>query len=241
MHVRPWWALLSLALLVLASTVSASLVLTPATPVIRRIQFYEDFSSGKLDPWEFQHPEDWEILSEGPQHFLHMKRSREPGVPRRPVQFALLRKARVGSFDLETEVRRESEAMMIVFNYVDDLHFYYAHLAEHPGTDKVMHNGIFIVNGEPRKRIPPIPDRAALPDKAWHSVRLHRDVTSGLIEVYVDGDRTPYFSTHDSTFTCGQIGLGSFDETGDFTNVKLTSGDAGCSQGGLQLRPASTH
>jgi hypothetical protein len=240
MQVRPKWVVSVLALLVLGASITASPVGTSAASVIRTLQFHDDFSSGRLDAWDFQHPEDWEILSEGPLHFLHMKRSREPGVPRRPVQFALLRKARVGSFDLKTMVRREGEAMMIVFNYLDDLHFYYAHLAEHPGTDKVMHNGIFIVNGEPRKRIPPIPGRAALPDKAWHTVRLHRDVTTGLIEVYVDGDRSPYFSTHDSTFTCGQIGLGSFDETGDFTDVELTSQDAGCSPGSL-LQPATAN
>jgi hypothetical protein len=224
-------------LLILATTAGTPYVVTPASPVPLALRFHDNFSSGNLDVWEFQHPEDWEILAEGHQHYLHMKRSREPGVPRRPVQFALLRKARVGSFDLQVKVRRESEAMMIVFNYVDDLHFYYAHLAEHPGTDKVMHNGMFVVNGEPRKRIPPIPERAVLPDKAWHLVRLHRNVASGLIEVFVDGNAAPYFSTHDSTFTCGQVGLGSFDETGDFSDFKLTSDDAGCSPGAT-VRPA---
>jgi len=207
--------------------------------VLRTLRFHDDFSSGGLDAWQFPYPEDWEILGEGSQHFLHMKRGREPGVPRRPVQFALLRKAPVGSFDLQVKVRRENEAVMIVFNYVDDLHFYYAHLAGHPGTDKVMHNGIFIVNGEPRRRIPPIPERAALPDEAWHRVRLHRDVASGRIEVYVDAEPAPYFSTRESTFTCGQLGLGSFDETGDFTDVAVTSADAGCSPASI-LRPAST-
>jgi hypothetical protein len=240
MHVRLKGNLLSLVLVVMAATGAISRLVTFASPVLRTLQFHDDFSSGKLGAWVFTHPEDWEILAEGPLHFLHMKKSREPGVPRRPVQYALLRRARVGSFDLRTKVRRESEAMMIVFNYVDDLHFYYAHLAEHPGTDKVMHNGIFIVNVEPRKRIPPIPTRAALPDKAWHSIHVHRDVTSGLIEVYVDDSAEPYFSTHDSTFTCGQIGLGSFDETGDFTGVDLKSEDAGCQPGNPVIRPASS-
>jgi hypothetical protein len=235
---KPRLALQLVAQLVLATTLVAGAVLIANPPVLTSLSFREDFSSGKLDRWQFQHPEDWVILTEGPRYFLHMLRSREPGVPRRPMQFALLRDARVGSFDLRTQVRREKEAMMIVFNYVDDLHFYYAHLAEHPGTDEIMHNGIFIVNGEPRKRIPPLPPLPALPDKAWHSVRVHRDVPSGLIEVYVDGSAKPYFSTEDRTFTCGQIGLGSFDETGDFTDVELESSDANCRSNTL-TRPAS--
>jgi hypothetical protein len=239
MYARPGWLFSFLVLIILAATARTFYGVTSASPVLRALRFHDEFSSGGLDAWEFPHPEDWEIEAEGSQHFLHMKRSREPGVPRRPVQFALLRKVQLGSFDLRIKVRRESEAMMIVFNYVDDLHFYYAHLAEHPGTDKVMHNGIFIVNGEPRKRIPPIAERAALPDKAWHRIRLRRDAASGLIEVYVDGDPAPYFSTHDSTFTCGEVGVGSFDETGDFTDVEVTSVDAGCSPGST-LRPASS-
>ena len=235
---KPRLAWPNAAPLVLAATLAAGAVLIASPPVLTSLSFREDFSSGKLDRWEFQRPEDWVILTEGHRHFLHMLRSREPGVPRRPMQFALLRQARVGSFDLRTKVRRESEAMMIVFNYVDDLHFYYAHLAEHPGTDKIPHNGIFIVDGEPRRRIPPLPTLPALPDKAWHSIRVHRDVPSGLIEVYVDGSPRPYFSTEDHTFTCGQIGLGSFDETGDFTDVELESGDANCRSHTL-TRPAS--
>lgn len=239
MYERPWWLLLPILLIILAATWGIAYVAMSTSPVLRTLRFHDDFSSGKLNAWAFPHPEDWEIGAEGSLHFLHMKRSREPAVPRRPVQFALLRKFRVGSFDLQVKVRRESEAMMIVFNYVDDLHFYYAHLAEHPGTEKVMHNGIFIVNGGPRQRIPPIPSQAALPDKAWHRVHLHRDVASGLIEVFVDGQPTPYFATRDRTFTCGQVGLGSFDETGDFTEFKLTSDDAGCSPRAT-LRPASS-
>ena len=239
MREKSWPALPILAVWILATGLAAGGALIADSPVLTSLSFREDFSSGQLDRWEFQHPEDWTILTEGPRHFLHMLRSREPGVPRRPMQFALLRQARVGSFDLRVQVRREKEAMMIVFNYVDDLHFYYAHLAEHPGSDKIPHNGIFIVDGEPRKRIPPIPTEAALPDKAWHNVRLHRDAHSGLIEVYVDGSARPYFSTEDRTLTCGQLGLGSFDETGDFTDVQLESNDADCRSN--ILRPASSN
>jgi hypothetical protein len=46
--------------------------------------------------------------------------------------------------------------------------------------------------------------------------------------VFVDAEPQPRFSVVDKTFKCGQIGLGSFDETGDYTDVKLSSKDAGC-------------
>jgi hypothetical protein len=206
--------------------------------VIRSISFRDDFEAGKLDAWQFPYPEDWVILGEGGNHYLHMKRNREPGVPRRPRQFALLGKTQVGSLDFRARLRREGGSMLVVFNYVDTLHFYYAHLSGDRGTEQPVHNGVFIVNGEPRKRLAGTEAAAALPDRAWHTVRILRDVGTGSIEVFMDGQKQPLFSVVDQTFTCGQIGIGSFDETGDFDDVQLTSNDAACSGRGF-LRPAS--
>jgi hypothetical protein len=52
------------------------------------LSIQDGFNSGSLNAWELPFSEDWEILTEGSLHFLHMKRSRPPGVPRRPLQFA---------------------------------------------------------------------------------------------------------------------------------------------------------
>ena len=209
-----------------------------AGPVIRSISFHDTFEDNILSAWDFPFPEDWQILAEGPNHFLHMKRSRPPGVPRRPRQFALLRGPEVGSFEFQTRLRREGKSLIIVFNYVDTLHFYYAHLSADRGTSQPVHNGIFIVNGAPRKRIAGMEAAAALPDQGWHTVRVVRDATSGMIEMFLDASREPLFSVNDRHFTCGRIGIGSFDETGDFDDVTLHSNDADCATPGF-LRPAA--
>ena len=200
----------------------------PARPAPRTINFSDNFSSGKLDAWQLPFPEDWVVKQEGSLHFLHMLRSREPLVPRRPQQFALLKGITVGSFTLETRLRREGRSMLIVFNYVDSLHFYYTHLSVDPGAKVDVHNGIFMVDGAPRRRIAGLEAAPALPDANWHKVRVQRDVTSGWIMVFMDDDPQPRFSVIDSTFKCGQVGVGSFDETGDFTDFELSSDDAGC-------------
>ena len=223
-----------------------------ASPVLKRISFHDDFESGSLDSWQLPYAEDWAILSEkaaekgaerarqAVNHYLHMKRNREPGVPRRPLQFALLKKAKVGSFDFQTRVRREGKSMIVVFNYVDTLHFYYAHLSADSGATEPVHNGVFIVNGEPRKRIAGIDAPPALPDREWHRVRLARDTRTGSIRVFMDDRQAPLFSVIDDTFACGQVGIGSFDETGDFDDVTLTSSDAGCEpSGAVRVRPAN--
>ena len=228
-------------ILLAAASVAALTSPIGARPVLRSIRFADNFSSGSLDHWQFPYPEDWVIGTEGPLHFLHMLRNREPLVPRRPMQFALLKGVKVGSFTLQARVRREGHSLLMVFNYVDTLHFYYTHLSVDPGAKIDVHNGLFIVDGGPRHRLADMEAAPVLPDKDWHRIRVRRDVHSGSIEVFVDAERSPRFSVIDHTFTCGQVGLGSFDETGDFADVRLTSADAGCQPGpeGV-IRPAST-
>jgi len=91
-----------------------------------------------------------------------------------------------------------------------------------------VHNGVFIVDGGDRKRIAGISAAPALPDGNWHHVRVKRDAHTGSIEIFMDRSAQPLFSVTDATFKCGLIGIGSFDETGDFKNVELRSNDAGC-------------
>ena len=76
-----------------------------------------------------------------------------------------------------------------------------------------------------------------MPDREWHKARVARDARAGTIRVFIDGAHEPLFSVVDDTFTCGQVGMGSFDETGDFDDVVLSSDDAGC-QLGANLMPA---
>jgi hypothetical protein len=211
---------------------------TGALGVMRSITFHDSFDGGNLDRWLLPHPEDWAILGGPNAHYLHMVRNGEPGVPRRPLQYALLKNEPVGSFEFTTRVRREGKSMIVVFNYVDTLHFYYTHLSADRGEKQPVHNGIFIVNGEPRKRIAGIEAEPALPDTEWHKVRVVRDVRKGSIEVFMDQQGEPLFSVEDHTFTCGLVGIGSFDETGDFADVSLKSNDAGCKPGSV-IQPAS--
>ncbi|MGH9450659.1 MAG: hypothetical protein ACRD11_08960 [Terriglobia bacterium] len=190
----------------------------------------ENFEPGTLHRWQMPYPEDWVIAAEDGFHYLHMVRARGAGVPRRPLQFARLKNVRVGSFDLTARVRRQQGSIIVVFNYVDTLHFYYAHLSRDPGEAQPVHNGIFLVDGAPRRRIAGVHAAPALPDYSWHTVRLVRNARSGLIQVFMDGKAHPLFSVIDHTFKCGQIGIGSFDEKGDFARLRLRSADAGCSE-----------
>jgi len=212
-----------------AAFVAASLGLAGAQrTAINSLDFRDGFETGDMSAWQFPYQEDWEILGGAHEHYLHMKRMRNPGVPRRPLQYALLKNKPVGSFEFQAEVRRERRSMIVVFNYVDTLHFYYTHLSVDSGGVQPVHNGIFIVNGGDRKRIAGISAAPALPDNNWHHVRIARDARIGSIEIFMDRSSQPLFSVTDQTFKCGLIGIGSFDETGDFKNIELHSSDAMC-------------
>ena len=222
------WNISAFSALVAFGLISVVLVPRPARSSPGRVSYHDDFSSGRLDAWQFPFPEDWVINGQGPLRFLHMIRNREPLVPRRPQQFARLKDVNVGSFVLEVKVRRMGGSMLIAFGYRDSLHFYYTHLSADPGAKVDVHNGIFVVDGAPRRRIAGLEAAPVLPDTDWHRIRVDRNVRSGSIEVFVDDDSRPRFSVVDRTFGCGQVGLGSFDETGDFADFKLISNDAGC-------------
>jgi hypothetical protein len=199
-----------------------------ALAALHQLNFHCSFSPKELGEWIFPHAEDWVSKTENGQTYMHMLRPRDPGVPRRPLQFARLKNVNVGSFDLSVKVRREGSSMIIVFNYVDTLHFYYTHVSHDRGTFQPVHNGIFLVDGGPRRRIAGTEAQPALPDTKWHTIRVVRNAKTGLIQVYSDVQEKPLFSVVDHHFTCGQIGLGSFDETGDFADLKIKSSDAGC-------------
>jgi len=199
-----------------------------ALAALHNLSFHCNFSPKELNEWIFPHAEDWVSKTENGHTYMHMLRPRDPGVPRRPLQFARLKNVNVGSFDLSVKVRREGRSMLIVFNYVDTLHFYYTHVSRDRGTTQPVHNGIFLVDGGPRRRIAGTQAQPALPDTNWHTIRVVRNARTGLIQVYSDVQKKPLFSVVDHHFTCGQIGLGSFDETGDFADLKIKSSDSGC-------------
>ena len=109
--------------------------------------------------------------------------------------------------------------IILVFGYQDDTHFYYAHISNYHDT---VHNSILIVNGKDREPILSSESIPRLKDKEFHNIRIRRHIKSGLIEVYVDDFDYPVMSAVDKTLSWGRIGIGSFDDTGGFDDVKVT-------------------
>ncbi len=180
-----------------------------------------DFEKDELSNWHLPIPADWERAHEGGNGFLRLVTKGPVGAPRRPVKFALWKPGCVGDFELEVKARRAGKSLLVAFGFQDRSHFYYAHISSDPGTERV-HNGLLKVNGGERYRIGGAGAAPALPTTNWHDIRVVRKVESGAIDVFVDGQTEPRFSVIDNDYAYGWVGLGSFDETGDFDDFKLS-------------------
>ena len=179
-----------------------------------------DFENRDLSAWILPSTSDWEIASEGTNNFLRLRNKGQVGTPRRPLQYAILKDLCVGDFTLRVKVRRAGRSMLISFGYQDTLHFYYAHLSADSG-DHHVHNGLFKVDGGERFRIAGEGSIPVLPDQNWHHVRVVRKVSTGSIDVFAGADPQPRFHHTDTAFRFGRIALGSFDETGDFDDLRV--------------------
>jgi hypothetical protein len=173
--------------------------------------------------WSVPTGSDWEVQTDSGAPILHMKIGREPlaSGPRRPFQFALADTPAFSKVTVEADVRPLKRSVIIVYAYRDPAHFDYAHISSditHP-----VHNGIFHVYGGERVRISRETGPAAFPEiNRWYHVKLVHDGSTGTIDVTVDGKAVPALHAVDLSLTSGKIGIGSFDETGDFKNVKIT-------------------
>jgi hypothetical protein len=106
----------------------------------------------------------------------------------------------------------------LFFGYQDPANFYYVHLGKR--TDDRA-NQIFIVNDAPRTKISLKTTSGTNWDDKWHTVRIVRYVKDGTIQVFFDDMDNPIMVAKDKTFTSGRIGVGSFDDTGDWDDIEL--------------------
>jgi hypothetical protein len=108
--------------------------------------------------------------------------------------------------------------MCLFFGYQDPAHFYYVHLGKKADDHA---NQIFIVNSAPRTKISTKTTEGTDWNDDWHRVKVVRRVADGTIAIYYDDMQNPVMTASDKTFTWGRIGVGNFDDTGDWDDVKL--------------------
>ena len=196
---------------------------TPQTRNGLPLIFEEDFESGDAR-WYMTDPEAWSVVKEDGNHVLALQRASnyQPKV-RSPLSIALVSDLIVGSFVFEATLKQtgrdyDHRDLCLFFGHNGPSKFYYVHLASK--ADDHAHS-IFLVNDAARVSVAKERTEGVAWDDEYHLIRVTRDAESGQIKVFFDDMDRPIMQTVDKTFLTGTIGLGSFDDTGTFDNIRL--------------------
>jgi len=197
------------------------------TPKVHESDFplvhHDTFEKGASN-WKATDENAWRITQQdGSKVYSLHRQSQYIPKHRSPRNIALLDDVVVGDFDLYARVLTTQRDyghrdMCLFFGWQDPEHFYYVHLGQK--TDDHA-NQVFIVNDAPRIKISTRTTAGTPWDSAWHTVHIKRRVASGRIEVYWDDMDAPVMTAEDRHFQWGKVGLGSFDDTGVWDDVRL--------------------
>lgn len=170
--------------------------------------------------WTVQQASDWAVES----GTLRLRVAGEPpaGQPRRPQKYALLDSKPYRKVTVEAEMKHNGRSLIIVYGWQDKDHYNYAHISSDEAAKQNVHNGVFHVFGGERSRISSLDGPASFTTDEWTPVKFVFDGDTGTAYAEVNGKRNPSLDAVDLSLRWGRIGLGSFNETGDFRNVKIT-------------------
>lgn len=197
-------------------------VAAPPTLLGHPLLLEEAFTTKDATKWELADPKAWRFVDQdGNAVFNQFEQSKVQTPVRSPFNRAVIKDLVVGSCVLDVKLQSTARdyphrSLCLFFGYQDPAHMYYVHFGQK--TDDHA-NQIFVVNNEPRKKISTRTTEGTPWDNAWHHARIVRDVESGKIDVFFDNMDTPVMTAIDRTFTWGQVGIGSFDDTGNFDDV----------------------
>ncbi|MEM7387972.1 MAG: alkaline phosphatase D family protein, partial [Verrucomicrobiota bacterium] len=193
-------------------------------PVSKMPRVYSDDFSRSAGKWTPTDPDAWRIVEvEGNRVYSLHRQSKYKPPHRSPVNISLINDVNVGTFELHARVLTTTRdyghrSMCLFFGYQDPTHFYYVHLGQKADDHA---NQIFIVNEAPRVKISETTTEGTPWNGDWHDVKIVRNVGTGEIAVYWDDMENPVMTATDKTFTHGQVGLGSFDDTGNWDDIQL--------------------
>lgn len=186
--------------------------------------FADRFESG-MDRWEVTDPAAWGIRrdSDGQTALGILVRVSDYTPPfRSPHNVALIREVQLSDVLLQFQVRSTLDTgphrdCCVFFGYQDPANFYYVHLGARPDPNSGQ---IMLVRGAPRRPLTDNRRPVAWGDR-WHAVKLRWSAETGHIAIYFDDMDEPLMQVTDKTFGGGRLGLGSFDDMNDFTDVRL--------------------
>ncbi|NIM90956.1 MAG: hypothetical protein GTO17_08410 [Candidatus Aminicenantes bacterium] len=187
----------------------------------------DDFEDGDAKGWHPDILDHWEVAEEEGSLVYRLTAPGLPGKVRAPTSRAILKDFDVTSFVFTGRIKCHADPanmhrdVDVIFHYQDPTHFYYVHFS---AVSDELHNIIGLVNGRDRVKInrePPGHSTARMNDLRFHDFKVTCNAETGKIMVYMDDMTSPILTAVDKTLGHGQVGLGSFDDTGSFDDIKL--------------------
>ena len=174
--------------------------------------------------WNVRWAKDWEVATEGGQPTLKLLVGRQPevGKPRRPQQLAIADAGPFRKVTLEVELHPLGKSLILIYGWQDANHYNYAHISSDAARAVNVHNGMFHVFGGERVRISSLEGPGSFTGTDWTPVKLEFDGETGRCHVEVNGKRNSSLEAVDLSLRSGRVGLGSFNETGWYRNVRIT-------------------
>ena len=197
----------------------------PQPPAGMKLVYSHDFEDNSLTRYLPTDQTAWKLLEQNGNHVAALVKRNSDFKPqfRSPFNRTLIRDLRPGSFVMDIRLQSTipdygHRDLCLFFGCQDDDHLYYVHFGKK--TDDHA-NQIFIVNNEPRKKISTRTTDGTPWTDGWHQARIERNAETGEIKVYFDDLNTPVMTAVDKTFGTGQLGFGSFDDIGNFDDIRI--------------------
>lgn len=215
---------------------AAEAVAEPALPILVE----EDFESG-MGRWQTTDPESadpvWEIVEIEKQpgdqdnHALRVKGASKYQPPfRSPHSIAWLKDLKLGDFEITARVQntnpsgRDHRDLCVFWGRQSPSEFYYVHFGAKADPHACQ---IFIVNNEARKMITVDQAEGTPWTDGWHTIRVTRTASDGVVKVFFDDMAKPQMTAKDTTFGAGEIGIGTFDDSGNFDDIVVRGEQVG--------------
>jgi hypothetical protein len=194
----------------------------PTGEVAWPIVLSTDFAGPALPVMALSDPAAFEVADAGGGSAFVLLRPADWQPPfRAPASIALFDGLAVGDFAFELRARQTGREyahrdLCVFFAFDTPERFCYAHLASR--ADANAHD-VFVVDGAPRRPIGTVRTSGVAWGDGWHVISVRR--RGDVVEVHFDGelalraDRVP--------LGVGRLGVGSFDDTGAFDDVRITA------------------
>lgn len=186
---------------------------------------YADGFEHGADKWRPVGGSEWRVIDKpgGGRMYRMTGKTHYKTKVRSPRIISLVRDVHVTDFDLTVTVQSTGRNyghrdVCLFFGVQDPTHYYYVHFGQKADPHACQ---VFIVNNKPRTKITKKESKGTPWTDKWHTLKISRRAAAGTIEVYFDDMTTPMMTARDTTFPWGQVGLGTFDDSGNWDDFKL--------------------